>query len=102
MHAQQTDWHQGLQTGPTPLNRESPFGSGVRSYGVGNSTDIPEVRQSPLSWSSSFPLPFLLVNISLQNLKCVEPDELVRLNPVLLEGLFFALALPENQSCAKM
>lgn len=35
-------------------------------------------------------------------MKCLEPEELVRPNPVLLEELFSALAMSENQSSAKI
>lgn len=75
------DFKQGrhLLTVSLPL----ALGSGVPGWKMPQ-TSV-RFRQSPLSWSSSFPLPFLLVNNSLQNLKCVEAEELVRLNPVLLE-----------------
>lgn len=73
-----------------------PLGSGVMGW------KIPQTsvgfRQSSLSWSSSLPLLFFLGNNSLQNLKCLETEELVRLNPLLLEELFSALS--KNQSCA--
>lgn len=44
MHAQQTDWNQGLQTRPAPLNCESQLlFFGVRSYVLENATDVIEV-----------------------------------------------------------
>lgn len=54
MHAQQTDWNQGLQTRPASLNRESQLlFSGVRSYVMGNATNFSQVELSALCCSFS-------------------------------------------------